>query len=279
MSVMLRRGFVFALAVFVGGGGLAFSAAAAPKAELWARWERHNPDSVAVVDHSVWDAFLGQYLQERDGINLLDYDAAEKGEGKGLLKAYLDTLQKTPVSDLNRDEQRAFWINLYNALTADVVISNYPVDSIRDIEPGLFGGGGPWQKKLAQVEGEMLSLDDIEHRILRPIWQDARVHYAVNCASIGCPNLMTNAFTAENTEALLREGARDFINHPRGADVNAGGALVVSSIYEWFAEDFGGDDSGIIAHLRKYADDDLRGKLANVNAIADDDYDWRLNKP
>jgi len=194
--------------------------------------------------------------------------------------AYLDALQQTPVSKLNRNEQRAFWINLYNALTADVVIAHYPVDSIRDIDisPGLFASG-PWQKKLAQVEGEKLSLDDIEHRILRPIWQDARVHYAVNCASIGCPNLMTNAFTAENTEAMLQDGAQDFINHRRGARVDDGGALVVSSIYKWFAEDFGGDDSGIITHLQKHADDDLRAKLANVKTIADDDYDWNLNKP
>lgn len=280
---MLKRVFIFALAAFVGFGGLAFDIAAAPKAELWARWQEHNADSDVVIDHSVWDAFLKQYLSEKDGINLLDYAAAKKdenGEGKTRLGAYLDALQQTPVSKLNRNEQRAFWINLYNALTADVVIAHYPVDSIRDIDisPGLFADG-PWQKKLVQVEGEQLSLDDIEHRILRPIWRDARVHYAVNCASIGCPNLMTNAFTADNTELLLQQGARDFINHPRGANVDASGALVVSSIYQWFAEDFGGDDSGIIRHLQKYADDDLRAMLANVKTIADDDYDWRLNKP
>lgn len=286
MAVMLRRVLAFALAVVVGGGGfgglafgLASDAAAAPKAELWARWERHNADSAAVIDHSAWDAFLGKYLQEDGGINLLDYAAAAKGEGKAQLRAYLDALQKTPISDFNRNEQRVFWINLYNALTADVVIAHYPVASIRDIDisPGLFADG-PWGAKLAQVEGEKLSLDDIEHRILRPIWQDARVHYAVNCASIGCPNLMAVAFTADNAEALLEKGARDFINHPRGASV-MDGALVVSSIYKWFAEDFGGNDSGVIKHLRQYADDDLRGKLATIKTIADDDYDWQLNKP
>lgn len=277
----IRRLAVFALAVVVGGGAL--DVAAAPKAELWGRWQEHDANSVVVVDHSAWDAFLKQYLREDDGINLLDYAAAKKdedGEGTTRLSAYLDDLQQTPVSKLNRNEQLAFWINLYNALTADVVLAHYPVDSIRDIDisPGLFADG-PWQKKLAQVEGEQLSLDDIEHRILRPIWRDARIHYAVNCASIGCPNLMTDAFTAENAELMLLQGARDFINHRRGANVNAEGALMVSSIYQWFAEDFGGDDRGIITHLKKYADDDLRAKLANIKTIADDDYDWRLNKP
>ena len=274
---LVKRLAVLVFAAVLGVAG--FGVAAAPQAELWARWQKHNADSAVVVNHSAWDAFLQSYLRVDDGgVNLLDYAAAAKN-GKTQLKAYLNTLQQTKVSKLNRNEQRAFWINLYNALTADVVINHYPVSSIRDIDisPGLFADG-PWAKKLAQVEGEQLSLDDIEHRILRPIWQDARLHYAVNCASIGCPNLMARAFTADNSEAMLEQGARDFINHRRGAMVGGGG-LVVSSIYKWFAEDFGGDDAGIIRHLRQYADAPLADALADISEVADDDYDWRLNKP
>ena len=120
------------------------------------------------------------------------------------MKGYLKNLQSLPISSYNRVEQKAYWINLYNGLTVDLVLSRLPLESIRDvnISPGLFVRG-PWGAKLLTVEEERLSLDDIEHRILRPIWKDNRVHYAVNCASLGCPNLQPDAFTSANTEALL----------------------------------------------------------------------------
>lgn len=94
-----------------------------------------------------------------------------------------------------------------------------------------------------------MSLDDIEHRILRPIWQDNRIHYALNCASLGCPNLAPVAYTAANTEALLERGAREYVNHPRGVSFEHG-ALVVSSLYLWFKADFGGGKDGIMRHIR-----------------------------
>jgi hypothetical protein len=158
------------------------------------------------------------------------------------------------------------------------VLEAYPVKSIRDIKisPGLFASG-PWGKKLAKIEGEPVSLDDIEHRILRPIWKDPRTHYAVNCASIGCPNLPRDAFTRANMEALLEAGAKAYVNHPRGAKVS-GGKLVVSSIYVWFKEDFGGNDAGVIAHLKRYANAELAKALEGVSVIASDDYDWALNE-
>ena len=95
-----------------------------------------------------------------------------------------------------------------------------------------------WKKKLLTIEGEEVSLNDIEHRILRPIWRDPRIHYAVNCASIGCPNLVSTPFTAENTEALLDQGARNYINHPRAVNISSKGKVTVSSIYSWFESDF-----------------------------------------
>ena len=104
----------------------------------------------------------------------------------------------------SRDEQLAYWINLYNALTVKVILDHYPVKSILDIDisPGWFSIG-PWGKKLVAVEGVEISLDDIEHRILRPIWRDPRIHYALNCAAVGCPNLLREAFTGATAEVLL----------------------------------------------------------------------------
>ena len=252
------------------------SVLAAPKAELWPKWEQHNPDSTDIVDHSAWDAFLQKRLSEKDGINLLDYGGVSAEERKAL-DDYISALTQTDILSRNRDEQRAFWINLYNALTVQTILAHYPVESIMDIDisPGVFASG-PWGKKLIKVDGEDVSLDDIEHRILRPIWKDARIHYAVNCASIGCPNLASRAFVAANTEALLEAGARAYVNHPRGAKVE-NGKLHVSSIYEWFKDDFGGDDDGVISHLREFADAELKAQLEGVSSVSGDDYDWSLN--
>jgi hypothetical protein len=122
-----------------------------------------------------------------------------------------------------------------------------------------------------------MSLDDIEHGTMRPTFRDPRVHYAVNCASIGCPNLRPRAFTAARLEAELDDAARAFVNHPRGVSVLADGRLRVSSIYHWFREDFGGDDAGVIAHLRRHAAPPLATRLASAMAIAGHDYDWTLN--
>ncbi len=251
---------------------------AAPKSDLWPRWEKHDPASTVVVDHSPWDRFLDAYLVSDDssGIHLLRYGKALE-EGKAALDAYVGALEGTAVSLLGRAEQKAYWINLYNALTVKTVLEHYPVSSIREIRisPGLFSSG-PWDKKLLTVEGVEVSLNDIEHRILRPIWQDNRVHYAVNCASLGCPNLQPAAFTSGNTEELLERGARAYINHPRGARFD-GKKLVVSSIYRWFESDFGGSRRGVIDHLRRYARGDLLRRLEAYRGSFRHDYDWDLN--
>ena len=253
------------------------AASAAPRAELWKRWAAHAPDSSATVDHSAWNRFVASYVVlDPGGISRLPY-AAVTSEDRAALDDYLRRLSAVRISEHRRDEQFAFWVNLYNALTVQVTLEHYPVASIRDIRisPGLFSSG-PWGKKLIGVEGEALSLDDIEHRILRPIWRDPRIHYAVNCASLGCPNLMNEAFTARNTSTLLDRGARAYVNHVRGARVDEG-RLVVSSIYEWFKDDFGGSDRAVIEHLRSYADPRLAQDLMAVDRISDDNYDWSLN--
>jgi hypothetical protein len=251
---------------------------AAPKAELWPRWQNNDPANKEKIDHGAWDRFVKQYVisPHPSGIYRVRYHAVAF-EDRAALKTYLKNLQDLPISTYRRSEQRAYWINLYNALTVDLVLSRFPVQSIRDINisPGLFARG-PWGAKLLTIEGEKISLDDIEHRILRPIWKDNRVHYAVNCASLGCPNLQPAAFTDENTESLLEKGAREFINHPRGISLK-GNRLQVSSIYVWFQEDFGGSPEGLMAHWSKYASDALGEALKNYSGGLDHDYDWRLN--
>ena len=251
---------------------------AAPKAELWARWQKHDPANRKTIDHYAWDKFLKQYVvaPHPSGINRVRYQAVTP-EDLESLKNYLEEMQNVAISNYNRAEQKAYWINVYNAATVDLIVARFPLKSIRDINisPG-FLARGPWGAKLFSVEGERLSLDDIEHRILRPIWKDNRVHYALNCASLGCPNLQPAAFTAENLETSLNRGAIDFINHPRGVTIQKG-RLQVSSIYVWFQEDFGGDAEELMEHWQKYANPPLADALEKYSGGLAHDYDWRLN--
>lgn len=252
-------------------------ALAAPKAVLWPRWQAHDPSSVATVDHTVWDRLLRAYVRlPADGIARFAYGAVTPAD-RAALVSYVQDLGAVPVSSLNRGEQWALWTNLYNALTVGTILDHYPVASIRDIDisPGLFANG-PWGRAMIAVEGQALSLDDIEHRILRPVWQDPRIHYAVNCAALGCPNLVAEAFTPANAEPMLEAAARAFVNHPRGVTISDG-RVRVSSIYHWFEEDFGGSDQGIVAHLMQYADPDLAAALRGQTTVRDLGYDWRLN--
>jgi uncharacterized protein DUF547 len=266
------------LAVIVAIFLLQPAAHGAPKADLWPRWQKHEPANTRKIDHSAWDRFLKQHViaPHPSGINRVRYQAVTPEDRKNL-KAYLQSMQSLPISTYNRAEQKAYWINLYNAVTVDVILSRFPVASIRDINisPGLFVRG-PWGAKLISVESEKLSLDDIEHHILRPIWKDNRVHYAVNCASLGCPNLQPVAYTGENTETLLERAAEEFINHPRGVAIQKG-RLQVSSIYVWFQEDFGSDPEDLMEHWQQYANPALAEALEKYSGGLAHEYDWRLN--
>jgi len=250
----------------------------AHKSELWERWTSYSASATATIDHSEWNTFLANNIAPHaDGVNRIAYAKVSEADKKRL-KAYLSALSAVPISEFSRGEQFAYWINLYNALTMDLVLDRYPVKSIRDISisPGFFTIG-PWGKKLVRVEGQELSLDDIEHRILRPIWKDPRIHYAVNCAALGCPSLMPVAFTRSNTEELLDRGARDYINSKHGARFDSDRRLIASSLYDWYQDDFGGDEASVIAHLRSYARPALVAKLEGITEVYDFEYDWTLN--
>lgn len=251
------------------------AALAAPKAELWERWTAHQPDSTEQIDHRNWDRFLKTYVVKDGDLNRVRYGAVN-GKDRQSLDAYIRQLQDTAISQFNRAEQLAYWINLYNALTVQLILDNYPVSSITKIKSGLFAFG-PWDRKLLTIENEEVSLNDIEHRILRPIWNNPLIHYAVNCASVGCPNLAMEAYTASNSWELAKSNAGDYINSPRGARLE-GDKLRVSSIYIWFSADFGVDESATIAHLADYAEPSLANALRNVSRIHGHDYDWSLNE-
>lgn len=268
-----RLSFAFALALTI----FPRLSLAAPQAVPWPKWEVHNDTSTATIDHSVWDRFLKTYAHEaKDGIVRVAYGRVTPSD-HAALEADLQRLAVLRISTYNREEQRAYWIDLYNELTVNFVLDHYPITGIKATSflPGIFSET-PWSRKLITIEDEQISLDDIEHRILRPGWHDPRIHYALNCASLGCPNLQPIAFTAANTDVLLDRGAREYVNSPRGVRIEDG-KLIVSSIYVWYKADFGGTDAGVIAHLRRYASPALAQALTKVDHISEHHYDWSLN--
>ena len=249
-------------------------------------WDASDEKNVAHIEHAAWQEILDGYLREHgSGVNRFDYGALKANSGDSAkLASYLASLQSLDPRDYSRAEQKAYWINFYNALTVQVVTDAYPVDSIKDISESLLGSlgrifGGPWDDVHAKVAGLDLTLNNIEHGILRPIWRDNRIHYAVNCASYGCPNLSPTAFTADNSEELLDVGARAYVNHPRGVEFMDDDFMIISSIYKWYVADFGGVEKSVIEHLVKYADKTLATRLRKFTGSVDYEYDWSLNRP
>lgn len=268
---LTRRTFLGSTA----GAFLASPVWAGPEAELIdGPWSRFG--EVTGVDDTEWRAVLAQHWSRAsDGVALFDYAALSSNPDA--LRPYLDRLEATDPTTLTRNAAFAFWVNAYNAFTIDIVARNYPVQSIREINGGFFNTG-PWGDKITRIGDRDLSLDNIEHGILRPVWGDARVHYAVNCASIGCPDLKATPWTVETLDADLEAGARGYVNHPRGISVDARGRVTASKIYDWFVEDFGDSESGVLSHVRGFANDGKRAALADANSIRSYEYDWDLNE-
>ena len=234
-----------------------------------------KPQGSGGFDHSAFSAVLKGVVQpDAHGYNRVAYRALKSKSAA--LKDYLSSLQAISPSTLSTSEAKAFWINLYNAKTLDVVIDRYPVASIKKVNLGGGGlfGSGPWSAKILAIEGQDLSLDDIEHSILFPLFKDKMLHYALNCASYSCPNLAARAYTGDNAAAQMQENATAYINHPRGVSID-GGVITASKIYSWYQSGFGGK-AQLKPHWTKFAAPQAAAEIASAE-IGGFAYDWRLN--
>lgn len=224
--------------------------------------------SRAKVDHSLFGHLLKSHVIDGH----VNYTTFKQDEAD--LDRYLAQLEKVNPDPLDRSEQMAFYINAYNAWTIKLILENYPgVSSIKDLG-SLFQS--PWKKKFVKINATTMTLDHIEHDILRPVYKDPRIHFAVNCASRSCPPLQAEPFTGADLERQLEEAAISFINDPRSTFIK-GDRLYVSRIFKWFGEDFGND---ILGYVRSYARGDLAKQIANSGKslnIMYLDYDWSLN--
>jgi len=213
---------------------------------------------------------------DADGVARFDYAGlTANAADRQLLKDYIAYLESQNPDSMSENEALAYWANLYNAVTVDVVINKYPVTSIRKIRSGF--SIGPWKEDRVTINGVRMSLDDIEHGTMRKKYPSPLIHYMVNCASIGCPNLKDGLWKAETLDADRTAAARAFVASPRGVRLTDKG-LQVSSIYKWFQSDFGGNKDGVLAHIREYAGPELAKAIDSGAKIRGFEYDWDLNE-
>lgn len=239
--------------------------------------------------HRDWDALLKRHVVLIAGGNASQVRYAELARDRSALKTYLDALSAVPEAQFNawpRAQQMAFLINAYNAFTVELILAHYPVKSIKDIGSDLFDNR--WKMKFFRLLGQDASLDRIEHDILRKPgrYDDPRVHFAVNCASVGCPMLREEAYLAGRLEAQLEQQAVRFLSDRSRNRVSAQGKLELSKIFDWFKEDWSGRHAAIPSlerYLAKYAsllteNPEHRRLVADGRApLTFLDYDWSLN--
>lgn len=226
--------------------------------------------------HTDFDADLKRYVNAQ---GLVDYRTWKRNDAR--LNAYLQSMATATMRGWSRDQQLAFWINAYNAITIRYILDAYPVESIRDID-------GVWKKKTFTVAGRPLTLDHIEHVIMRKEIREPRIHFAINCASIGCPDLLPAAFLPTNLSAQLDSVSAAFVRNPQKVRLDAAkGDIYLSRIFKWFGEDFEGytgvkgywgKGNGILSfvanHLPKGSQRYVRAEKLDIEWL---DYDWSLN--
>ncbi len=217
--------------------------------------------SLFSLDHSTWNTLLSKNVSSSGKVN---YKAFKANQSE--LDKYLSHLSSNaPTSSWSSNEKLAYWINAYNAFTVKLIIDNYPLKSITDLDK-------PWDKKFINIGGKEYSLNDIEHNILRKEFNDPRIHFGIVCASYSCPQLLNKAYTANSVNALLDIQAKRFIND-KTRNVISPTKVQLSEIFNWFKDDFTKQGS-IIDYINKYS-------VISVNADADISYlkySWALNE-
>lgn len=253
----------------------------ASKPPLEPNWGACDPHSTATIDHRPWQFLLHKYLvkdtKNNKDVNLFHYALVSSADKKKLHN-YLDYLQSLNIQHYNRQEQLAYWINLYNAQTVKLIISHFPADSVTSI--GLSHSPfyiGPFSAKTLNVLGYGLSLRDINNRILHKFWHDQRIIFALSMGALGSPNLRQHAYRSDNLERMLDYAAFDFVNSEHGVTVKDH-RLSVSKLFIWFkAADFDSNDAGIIRFIQCYAKPKLYRQLNEISYISDSYFNWGIN--
>jgi len=228
---------------------------------------------VQAFDHGAWNDLVQKHVVVLPGRHASQVDYGGMARDRAALKAYLDRLSRVPMPEFDgweKNERKAFLINAYNAFTVEKILTRWPdIRSIWDFGK-IFGN--PFKDDFFTLLGASMTLDGIEHGMLRKpgAYDDPRVHYAVNCASIGCPMLREEAYLAARLEAQLDEQALRFLGD-RSRNRYRDGRLEVSKIFDWFKEDFAPREK----YFARYAQ--VLGYAGGPVPIDFLDYDWSLN--
>ena len=256
---------------------LATPCLAGPVVTVGAQVPAHRRVAMDAIDHSAWDALLRRYVDAKGMVNYGEWKAS--GADQQALDRYLAHLSEANVSrKSSREAQFAYWINAYNAVTVKGILREYPTTSIRNHTAKLFGYN-IWKNLQLLVEGKVYSLEQIEHEILRKM-DEPRIHFAIVCASVGCPRLLNEAYVAERLEEQLSANAKAFFADPAKFQYDAGRrSMAVSPILKWFAEDFGANQAEQLRQIAPYLPDAASRQVAETGSarISYLNYDWGLN--
>lgn len=249
---------------------LSMDAVAGLKESHWPIWDKSDENNFVSIDHRPLDQLLAAYVvvNHPSGINRFRY-AEVSADDRKKLRQYIAQLTRIDPRNYRRSEQKAYWLNLYNAVMLSSVLRQYPVKSLA-LETIK-------QKNKIRVAGEKLSLTDIERRILQPLWQDRRIVFGLSCAAISCPNIQQQAYTAANIEQLLERSAREFINHPRAVSLDKK-KLHTSSVFQPREQSFG-SDKRMVKFFAHYAEDIKALYLLGFSGEIAYNFDSRLNAP
>lgn len=227
--------------------------------------------TVAPVDHSAYDRLLKKYVNEKGLVNYKGFKSEEKA-----FNAYLDMLSKNPpAASWSKNEQMAYWINAYNAYTIRLILDHYPVKSIKDIGSKIKIPfvTTPWAAKFFTIGDDKMSLDNIEHGTLRKKFDDPRIHFALVCASISCPRLRNEAYTAAKLDAQLDDQGRDFLNNPTKNKISKDEAQL-SNYFNWYKGDWNDNGQSVEKWVNKYS----TTKITDKTKIDFLPYNWNLNE-
>jgi len=245
---------------------------AAPKAKLISFWDKTDVNSELTADHSKWNTLLERRVDYNhlSGVNRFDYEGVTDAD-KELLNQYLAHMQSVDPRKFDFLNQKAYWLNLYNATAVSIVVALEPQGTIRGIN-------GIWTKGWISVLSKKVSLNDIEHGVLRPMFDDPRVHFGLTPATLGSGDILPIAYTGDNVNQLLEKNTKKFFNKTKKGFYIDGNKLVVSSILKWYKSDFGGSDEHIKAYISRYVNDEKASKIDKTTRISYK-YDWSMNKP
>ena len=227
-----------------------------------------NIAETPTMEHHDWSTLLQQHVTESGQVNYKGFI-----KDSTLFNKYLTELSNHPTGkNWSEKEKLAYWINAYNAFTLKLILDNYPLKSIKDIGDGLTMINSPWDIKFFKIGNTDFDLNTIEHEIIRKEFNEPRIHFAINCASVSCPKLRNEAFTAEQLDAQLDDQAKQFINNPIKNNITEK-SVQLSKIFNWFESDFIKENT-LASFLQKYTDI----KLSNDFKAVYLDYDWNLNE-